>query len=171
MRIAIISDTHGLLRPEVESFLQGCDLICHAGDVGKEEVLTRLRAFAPVLVVKGNVDAGPWTRQLPSDISHSFPEQAFRLFMTHKWQDVPEEWRDTGSSLIIIGHSHQPELSIQGNGALKLNPGSCGPRRFKLPVSAALMLLDNDQAQISVSDILTHQQLFEWNGTFRSNSK
>ena len=166
MRIAIISDTHGLLRPEVEAFVQGSDLIFHAGDIGKEEVLEKLRACAPVQVVRGNVDTESWAHQLPSEVSRSFSDPTFRVFMTHKWQDVPEDVHDGHASLIIIGHSHKPDLAMQAKGTLKLNPGSCGPRRFNLPVCAALMVANADQVQIKILNILTQEQLFEWNGKF-----
>lgn len=164
MRIAIISDTHGLLRPEVEAFVQTTDLVFHAGDVGKADVLDKLRATAPLKVVRGNVDSGPWAQQLPSEIFHLFPEQNLQVIMAHKWQDI-----STASlhapSLLIVGHSHKPELAMQTDGNIKLNPGSCGPRRFKLPVCAALMILDAEGIQIRVFDVLTQEHLFDWHST------
>ena len=167
MRIAIISDTHGLLRPEVEAFVQKSDLVFHAGDVGKSEVLDKIRACAPLKVVRGNVDTELWAQQLPSEISHFFPEQKLKIVMAHKWQDISQPARDemSGPSLMIVGHSHKPELTVQPNGNIKLNPGSCGPRRFRLPVSVALMTFDVSTVQISVVDVLTQQQLFEWQRT------
>ena len=160
LRIAVVSDTHGLLRPELAAFVQGSDLIFHAGDVGKGSVLDQLRALAPLKVVKGNVDIGSWAQGLPSEIIHELEDGALRIYMTHRWQDVPESEDHRPQQLIIVGHSHKPELSLQENGAIKLNPGSCGARRFKLPVSAARLNLKGGELAISIHDLLGGKQLF-----------
>ncbi len=171
MRIAVISDTHGKLRPEVLSFLEGADFILHAGDVGKDGIISQLQAVAPVGAVRGNVDSEQWAEALPCEAHFQFLDGVLRIYMTHKWQDVPEVHDHSPPNLIIIGHSHKPELIMLPGGALKLNPGSCGPKRFKLPVCAALIHLQDRHAAISIHDILQKTILMEWSGTLHAYSE
>ncbi|HVS02744.1 MAG TPA: metallophosphoesterase family protein [Thermoanaerobaculia bacterium] len=133
MRVGILSDTHGLLRPEVLELLAGSDRILHAGDVGKPEVLARLRQLAPVEAVRGNVDTEPELVRLPGTLAGHLGEVPFRL--VHSREEVAEGWL-RAARLVVYGHSHRPEISWHG-GCLLLNPGACGPRRFQLPLTVA----------------------------------
>ena len=132
MLVGVISDTHGLLRAEAVDALRGPDLIIHAGDVGKAEVLDKLRQLAPVYAVRGNVDTQRWAADLP--IRKTVP---VGLLCFHVLHDIVEFVPGTSSfAAVLFGHSHQPAMETR-NGVLYLNPGSAGPRRFKLPVSVA----------------------------------
>ena len=134
--IGVISDTHGLLRPEAIAALEGCDRIIHAGDVGSADVLNQLRRIAPVVAVRGNVDRGRWSIALPySAVVESMvtPSTSFTSSPILDLQAIP-----AGTSAVVFGHSHQPSIEDR-NGVLFLNPGSAGPRRFKFPVTVARM--------------------------------
>lgn len=135
--IGIISDTHGLLRPEVVERLQTCDAILHAGDINRPEILDSLRTVAPLYAVRGNNDKD-WAEGLPSSLS--FEIGGVRFLMIHNKRDLP---RDPGDAQVIIfGHSHQYfEQTIDGR--LWLNPGSCGKRRFNQEISFAVMSIEN----------------------------
>lgn len=135
MKVGVLSDTHGLLRPRVEELLAGCDAILHAGDVGEPEVLDRLRAIAPVSAVRGNVDTAGALARLPDQLSGELDGVPYR--MVHRGDDVADGWTAT-CSLVVFGHSHRPELAWRGS-CLLLNPGACGPRRFRLPLTLALL--------------------------------
>jgi len=125
MRVGVLSDTHGLLRPRVLELLAGCDRILHAGDAGGVEILDRLRSIAPVDAVRGNTDSGPEAEKLPLSLDGELAGLPFR--MAHRREDVEPAWVRT-SRLVVFGHSHRPELEWRG-GCLLLNPGACGPRR------------------------------------------
>lgn len=132
--VGVISDTHGLLRPQAIEALRGSDLIIHAGDVGSSEILEPLRALAPLHVVRGNVDTGAWAKALP-ETAHV--DVAGRLI--HVLHNIAELDRDpptAGFAAVIYGHSHKPSIETR-DGVLWLNPGSAGPRRFSLPISVA----------------------------------
>ena len=137
-RIGILSDTHGLLRPEVLQALQGCSAILHAGDVGGPEILKQLAAIAPVTAVRGNTD-GAWAEDLPASVQVTLG--GVRFFMTHKPADVPEGLSD--ADVIVCGHTHRYEEKTR-DGRLFLNPGSCGKRRFGLPVTMAVLTITED---------------------------
>jgi uncharacterized protein len=130
--IGVIADTHGLLRDEAVEQLKGSDLILHAGDVGKPQVLDALRELAPVHAVRGNVDRGAWAEDLPLREVLTIETQA--LCMLHILEDLEVDPAAAGFSVVIFGHTHQPKIEQRG-GVLYFNPGSAGPRRFKLPVT------------------------------------
>ena len=133
-RIGVISDTHGLVRPEALRALAGTELIVHAGDVGAPEVLDALRAVAPVVAVRGNNDRGRWARALAET---EVVEHAGRtLYVLHDLHELDLDPRAAGFDAVIVGHSHQPRVELR-DGVLYLNPGSAGPRRFRLPVCVA----------------------------------
>jgi putative phosphoesterase len=136
MRIGIISDTHGLLRPEAQHALAGVQLIIHAGDVGAPEILTQLKAIAPVFAVRGNVDTQPWAQELP--LTAVVETSGFNFYVRHNLHDLDLKPRAAGFDAVISGHTHQAEQRHDG-GVLFLNPGSAGPRRFQLPVTLALL--------------------------------
>lgn len=131
MKVGILSDTHGLLRPEVLSALAGCEVILHGGDINRQGILDRLGQIAPTHAVRGNNDK-EWAEGLPVALDLSLA--GARVYMTHKKKDLPQDV--TGYDLVIFGHSHQYEERAQGR-AILLNPGSCGPRRFHLPITLA----------------------------------
>lgn len=140
MRIGLISDTHGLVRPEALSFLAGSDAIVHAGDIGKPEVLQTLSAIAPLHAIRGNNDTGAWAKDLPDALALELG--GIRLFVLHDVHTLGRHPAPPGTQVLVCGHSHKPLVQPQARGWLLVNPGSAGPRRFKLPVSAAEMLVD-----------------------------
>ena len=132
--VGVISDTHGLLRPQALAALRGCDLIIHAGDVGKPDVLAPLRALAPTFVVRGNVDHGGWAAQLPMTARVDVGGRAFHVL--HDIAQLDLDPAAAGVAAVVFGHSHKPSIETR-DGVLYLNPGSAGPRRFDLPVTVA----------------------------------
>ena len=132
--VGVISDTHGLLRPEALRALAGSDLIIHAGDVGRPEILDALRAVAPVIAVRGNIDKGAWADALP--LAASVPAGPAVIYVLHAVQQLDLDPAASGFHIVVSGHSHKPSRT-ERNGVLYLNPGSAGPRRFKLPVTLA----------------------------------
>lgn len=137
-RIGVISDTHGLLRPEAVAFLRGSDYIIHAGDIGQQAILSRLSALAPVTAVRGNNDQGRWAESLPATAWLQVGE--LRLYAVHDVAALDLE-STAGAHVVVSGHSHQP-LIERRDGVLYLNPGSAGPRRFRLPISIAELVTE-----------------------------
>jgi hypothetical protein len=135
-RVGVIADTHGLLRPEALAPLHGVALIIHAGDIGGPEILTALGRMAPVVAVRGNNDLGEWANALAATATVEIG--GARLFVLHDRKLLDIEPRSAGYAAVIAGHSHQPLLERR-NGVLHLNPGAAGPRRFRLPVSVAVL--------------------------------
>ena len=133
-RIGVISDTHGLLRPEAMRALRGSALIVHAGDVGSVDVLETLRAIAPVVAVRGNNDGGAWARGLRE--TETLEVAGARLHVVHDLKELAIDPVREGVDVIIAGHSHRPAIRRR-DGVLFLNPGSAGPRRFDLPIALA----------------------------------
>ena len=132
LTVGVISDTHGLLRPQAVAALHGSDLIVHGGDVGSPEVLDELRAVAPTFAVRGNVDRGAWAESLPrTAVVEAGPHQ---LYVLHILDDLDLAPEAAGFSAVISGHSHKPHAETR-RGVLYLNPGSAGPRRFRLPTT------------------------------------
>ncbi len=136
--LGVISDTHGLLRPSAIEALRGSDLIVHAGDVGKPDILDALRQVAPVVAVRGNVDGGDWADALRETETVEFGQH--RLYVLHRLQDLDLDATTAGFAAVIYGHTHQPEIE-QKDGVLFFNPGSAGPRRFSLPISLGRLSL------------------------------
>jgi len=132
--VGVISDTHGLLRPQAIAALRGSDLIIHAGDVGHPDVLAPLRAVAPLHVVRGNVDTGAWARALPE--TERVDVGGHIIHVLHNIADLGRDPAAAGFAAVIYGHSHKPSIETR-DGVLWLNPGSAGPRRFDLPISLA----------------------------------
>ncbi|MDJ0864673.1 MAG: metallophosphoesterase family protein [Myxococcota bacterium] len=132
--IGVISDTHGLVRPEALDALRGCSHILHAGDVGRREVLEALRALAPVTAVRGNVDRGAWADALPTtEVAEIGP---LALYLLHDLAELDLDPAAAGFAAVVSGHSHRPRAEVR-EGVLFLNPGSAGPRRFTLPIAVA----------------------------------
>jgi uncharacterized protein len=142
MRVGIISDTHGLLRPEAIKHLAGTDHIIHAGDIGAPEVIEGLRRIAPTTAIRGNIDAGEWAKNYPDTELVVLGGRAF--YVLHNLEEIKLDPAASGFDVIISGHSHRPRIETK-TGVLYLNPGSAGPRRFKLPIAVAILVL-SDQA-------------------------
>lgn len=136
--IGVISDTHGLLRPEALRALAGVELIVHAGDVGRPEVLDGLRGLAPLVAVRGNNDRGRWAAPLPE--TEVVEAHGRTLYVLHDLAALGLDPRAAGFDAVIAGHSHQPRVERR-DGVLFVNPGSAGPRRFRLPVAVARLEL------------------------------
>jgi putative phosphoesterase len=141
MVIGVISDTHGLLRPEAVEALSGSHAIIHAGDIGDPEILAKLTEIAPVTAVRGNVDTEPWARKLPETDVLEIADVS--IYLLHNIDQLDLKPEAAGFAAVIYGHSHVPHQEIR-NGVLYFNPGSAGPKRFRLPVCLG-MLIVNDQ--------------------------
>jgi putative phosphoesterase len=140
-RIGLISDTHGLLRQEALQVLRGSELIIHAGDVGKPEILEELRKIAPVVAVRGNVDTEPWAQALPETAVAE--AGAATIYVLHDVNALDLNPAASGFRIVVSGHSHKPGKT-ERDGVLYLNPGSAGPRRFQLPVTVARLNLEEE---------------------------
>lgn len=149
-RIGIISDTHGLLRPQALDALKDSDLILHAGDIGQLAVLTALQTIAPVVAIRGNVDRGSWATDLPD--SRLFDIGDVSVYMLHDVKELGAEAAIAGVQVIVSGHSHQPRVE-ERDGILFINPGSAGPRRFKLPVTIAQLNINGGRAKAEIIEL------------------
>jgi len=142
----VISDTHGLLRPQAISSLEGAQLIVHAGDVGDPQILSQLRSIAPTTAVRGNIDTGAWAASLP--MTEVVEIGDVHLYVLHDLAALDLDPKAAGFAAVISGHTHRPAAQLR-NEVLYLNPGSAGPRRFKLPIAVARLEI--------VGDRLTHE--------------
>jgi hypothetical protein len=151
MSIGVISDTHGLLRPEARRALRGCELILHAGDVGSWEILRDLREIAPVVAVRGNIDTEGWAKWMKAV---EVAEHAGRSFyILHNIADLDLKPQAAGMAAVIYGHSHKPNIEWR-DGVLYFNPGSAGPRRFHLPVTVGRIEIANGELQPEIVTLL-----------------
>lgn len=150
-RIGIISDTHGLLRPEVAEVLRGCETILHGGDLSSPEILRALRGIAPTFAVRGNND-GAWASSLPETLTVAV--HGIRFFLVHNRKDILPDAE--GAEVIVYGHSHRYEEKYV-DGRLWLNPGSCGPRRFTQPITFAVMEIGEDGSYLVEKKEIAHQ--------------
>jgi putative phosphoesterase len=149
-RIGLISDTHGLLRKEALDALRGSELIIHAGDVGKPEILEELRKIAPVVAVRGNVDTEPWAQALPETAVAQ--AGAAMIYILHDGKALDLNPAASGFQIVVSGHSHKPGKS-ERDGVLYINPGSAGPRRFQLPVTVARLNLEEEPWNLEFVDL------------------
>ncbi|MCD2519546.1 metallophosphatase family protein [Massilia sp. G4R7] len=147
MRVGLISDTHGLLRPQALDFLRGSDHIIHAGDITGPEILGPLEALAPLTVVRGNNDRGAWAEGLPHAVTVEVDGVAIHVI--HDLKELLIEPRAAGVRVVVSGHSHKPSCS-ERDGVLYVNPGSAGRRRFTLPVSVGELLIEGGQVTVSL---------------------
>lgn len=139
--IGLISDTHGLVRPQALAALEGVDWIIHAGDIGKSEVIESLKTIAPLVAIKGNVDRDRWADSLPE--TKGLKIGAARIYLIHNVNELDFNPAAKGYQVVISGHSHKPSV-ITRDGVLFVNPGSAGPRRFKLPVALGKLRIHDD---------------------------
>jgi putative phosphoesterase len=145
--IGLISDTHGLLRSEAKPALQGVSWIVHAGDIGNPEVLQQLENIAPVVAVRGNNDHGAWADALPD--TDKFDIGGISLYLLHDVKALDLDPKAAGVQVVVSGHSHLPSIRSE-EGILFVNPGSAGPRRFKLPVSLGFMKIKDGMPDIRI---------------------
>ena len=150
MKIGVISDTHGLLRPEALEAFAGVDHILHAGDVGNPDILDVLRELAPVTAIRGNIDTHGRCADLPATDVVELAGKLFYLVHSEHWIDINPA--AAGIAVVVSGHSHQPSIENRA-GVLYLNPGSAGPRRFKLPVTIAVVEVEEDQIEARIVGI------------------
>jgi len=148
-RIGLISDTHGLLRPEALAFLAGCDHIVHGGDIGSPEILERLAAIAPVTAVRGNNDREPWAAAVPETDFLQVGE--LFIYALHDLALLDIDPAAAGVRVVVSGHSHQP-LVDERDGVLYVNPGSAGPRRFRLPISAGELIVEGREVRARIAE-------------------
>ncbi len=149
--VGVISDTHGLLRPEALAALRGSDYIIHAGDIGDPAILTQLGKLAPVTVVRGNVDREAWTKKIPS--TNVLEVGGISIYVLHNLNDLDLKPEAAGSSLVVYGHSHVARQETK-NGVLYFNPGSAGPRRFRLPVTVGRLTVKDGKVSGEIFEIL-----------------
>ena len=150
-RIGLISDTHGLLRPEATAFLAGSAHIVHAGDVGDPAILDALAAIAPLTVVRGNVDTDAWARRLPETARVTVA--GITIHTLHDLHALDLKAAGAGIRVVVSGHSHKPVIETRA-GVLYVNPGSAGPRRFRLPITAAELIVDGDRVEARVHTLV-----------------
>ena len=147
MRIGLISDTHGLLRPEALKFLRGADYIIHAGDIGDAEILDQLKDLAPVTAVRGNNDTASWARRVP--LRANLEVGGVVIHVLHDIADL----RGGKARVVVSGHSHKPKVEERG-GVLYVNPGSAGPRRFTLPIAVAELRIKGASVRAKIKELL-----------------
>ena len=148
--IGIISDTHGLVRPEAVASLRGVDMILHAGDIGASQVLETLSEIAPVVAVRGNNDKGEWAEVLPD--WEVVEIGSVSIYMLHDLKEIDISPSGAGFQVVVSGHSHKPSLEDR-RGVLYVNPGSAGPRRFTLPVSIAELRVVDDKVSAALIEL------------------
>jgi putative phosphoesterase len=149
-RIGLISDTHGLLRPEALAFLRGCDAIVHGGDIGHAGILEDLARLAPVSAVRGNNDVGAWARHVEETVSLAWGKVS--IYAIHDVAQLAIDPAAAGVRVVMSGHSHKPRIETR-EGVLYINPGSAGPQRFTLPVTAGELIIDDETMAARVVDL------------------
>lgn len=149
-RVGVISDTHGLLRDEVREALHGVDLIIHAGDIGRQEVLEALERIAPVVAVRGNMDRAEWALQLPEAKVVTIDDA--QVYVLHDATKLDVEPGPAGFGAVISGHTHRPAV-VKRRGVLFLNPGSAGPQRFNLPVTLAILHVQGKSLEAQLVEV------------------
>ena len=150
LRVGLLSDTHGLLRPEARAFLVGCDYIIHGGDVGGSEILEELALMAPLIAVRGNNDTQPWAARLRR--TELIRLGGVFLYLIHNLEELDIDPGAAGVKVVVSGHSHKPKIE-EREGILYVNPGSCGPRRFKLPISVGEIIVSGSAVKARIVDL------------------
>jgi putative phosphoesterase len=150
IRVGLISDTHSLLRPEAVDYLRGSDHILHGGDIGDEAILDELRGLAPLTAVRGNIDAGDWARKVSEVEAVVFG--GVSIYLLHDLSSLDIDPAARGYRVVMTGHSHVPRIEERA-GVLYVNPGSAGPRRFRLPVSVGELLIDKGKVRANLTTL------------------
>ncbi|HEY2465624.1 MAG TPA: metallophosphoesterase family protein [Steroidobacteraceae bacterium] len=151
LRVGIVSDTHGLLRPETKIFAGACDYIIHGGDIGSPAILDQLSALAPLIAVKGNNDRQTWAAHLPE--TEMIRVGGVFVYVIHDISQLDIDPHAAGVQVIVSGHSHKP-LIEKRDGVLYINPGSCGPKRFTLPISMGEMIVDGTKVRVRTVELI-----------------
>ena len=151
LRVGLISDTHGLLRPEARAFAGSCDYIIHGGDIGSAAILDELSALAPLIAVKGNNDRQGWAARLPQ--TEMIRVGGVFIYVIHDVSQLDIEPHAAGVQVIVSGHSHKPLIELR-DGILYINPGSCGPRRFNLPLSVGEIRVDGAKVRARTIELV-----------------
>ena len=154
MIVGIVSDTHGLLRPEAVELLRGSEHIIHAGDIGSAEIVPELEKIAPVTAIRGNVDTQAWARRFAE--TEVVELAALPIYVIHDVNALDLNPKAAGFAAVISGHSHQPKQEVK-DGVLYFNPGSAGPRRFKLPISVGRLELVNGKVRAQICELAGYQ--------------
>ena len=154
MRVGVISDTHGLLRPEAVELLRGSEHIIHAGDIGAPEIIPELEKIAPVTAIRGNVDTQAWARKFAE--TEVVELGGVFLYVIHDVNAIDLNPKAAGFAAVISGHSHKPKQEVK-DGVLYFNPGSAGPRRFKLPISVGRLVIADGKVSGEILEINLHQ--------------
>jgi uncharacterized protein len=149
MKVGVISDTHGLMRPQALDALRGSELILHAGDIGSAEILDALSTIAPVNAIRGNNDTDHWAKKIPDRLDLELED--VRIHMLHNLKEISPQAAER-ADVVITGHSHRP-IAERRDGVLYLNPGSAGPRRFKLPISVATLTIIGANARARIIEL------------------
>ena len=150
MRVGLISDTHGLLRPEAVERLRGAAHIIHAGDIGGAEILAGLRALAPLTAVRGNNDRAPWANAVRA--TETVQIGKVRVYVVHDLAELDIDPAADGFRIVVSGHSHRPLIQERA-GVLYVNPGSAGPRRFRLPVAVARLEIEGTDVRATIEEL------------------
>ena len=153
LRVGLISDTHGLLRPEAEAAMIGCDYIVHAGDIGDATILTKLSVIAPVTAVRGNTDKGAWAKTVP--LSKVLQVGEIFIYVLHDLAELDLDPAAAGFQVVVSGHSHH-QLIQKRKVVLYVNPGSAGPRRFKLPIAVAELHISGTTINTQILELCPH---------------
>jgi uncharacterized protein len=151
LRVGLVSDTHGLLRAEARAFVGGCDYIIHGGDIGSAAILDELSALAPLTAVKGNNDRQAWAAHLPE--TEMIRVGGVFIYIIHDLSQLDIEPHAAGAQVIVSGHSHKPLIEFR-DGILYVNPGSCGPRRFKLPLSVGEIRIEGTRVRARTVELV-----------------
>jgi uncharacterized protein len=149
--IGVISDTHGLLRPEALAALRGSDYIIHAGDIGDPAILTRLTEVAPVTAIRGNVDRDSWPKKVP--VTNVLEVPGLSIYVLHNLNELDLKPEAGGFGVVVCGHTHVAKTEMK-NGVLYFNPGSAGPRRFRLPVTVGRLQVKGGRAFATIIEIM-----------------
>jgi putative phosphoesterase len=155
LRVGLISDTHGLLRPEARAFAGSCDYIIHGGDIGSAAILDELSALAPLIAVKGNNDRQAWAAHLPE--TEMIRVGGVFIYVIHDISQLDIEPHAAGAQVIVSGHSHKPSIRLR-DGILYINPGSCGPRRFNLPLSVGEIRVEGTKVRARTVEFIANQR-------------
>jgi hypothetical protein len=149
-RIGLVSDTHGLVRSEALAALKGSEVIVHAGDIGKAEVLDSFGSIAPVIAIKGNNDRDPWAKKIPDVLNLEI--NGIKIHVIHNVNELEADPADDGIRVVVSGHSHKPGL-VERDRILFINPGSAGPRRFKLPVAVGKLWINRGKVHAEIIEL------------------
>jgi uncharacterized protein len=150
VNIGVISDTHGLVRLEALEALRGSDMILHGGDIGSADVLMRLESIAKVSAIRGNNDMDSWARKIPETMQLTVEQVS--IYMLHSVKELEIDPAKEGVKVVVSGHSHRPSIETR-DGVLFLNPGSAGPRRFKLPITIAQLQIDGSKVDARIVEL------------------